>query len=55
MVQVLVPCMVEVICEDCHEVQTTHIFATPECDACGSPSLTATTGYTSPDTFTASQ
>jgi ribosomal protein S27E len=36
--------MLEVICEDCHEVQTTTVFGAPECEACGSRSLTETTG-----------
>lgn len=33
--------MVEVICTDCQTPQTVHIFETPECDECGSRSLTA--------------
>ena len=45
--------MVEVICEDCQTVQTTTLTGTPECDDCGSRSLTATTGYGSASTSTA--
>lgn len=41
--------MVEVICEDCQTIQTTSILETPECEVCGSRSLTGTTGYRSSD------
>lgn len=39
--------MLEVTCEDCHEVQTVDIFENPSCDACGSQCLTGTVGYDS--------
>lgn len=37
--------MVEVICEDCQTVQTTSTLEDPECEVCGSRSLTGTSGY----------
>lgn len=45
--------MMEVICEDCQTAQTTTDIEAPECDACGSRSLTTTTGYETPSSPTA--
>lgn len=42
--------MLEVICEDCQEVQRVDLFQTPQCRSCGSATLTGTNGYGTPET-----